>query len=157
MPISFERSADTDAVIVALRGCNNEIGYAELAKQAGLTLARTKQVLSSARRAIRSESGVLFGTITGVGLRRLSDADKVKKPEAFKKRVFRGAGREIRDLSTISDFGNLSKPDQHSVTTNRTVLNVLRQQSLVKAEPKKAETAPQPMVDTAKLIQMKKV
>lgn len=156
MPITFERSADTEAVIVALRGCNGEIGYAELAKQAGLSVKRMKQVLSSARRALRSESGLLFGTIIGEGLRRLSDADKVKKPEAFKKRVFRGAGREIKDLSTISDFGNLSKSDQHSVSTNRTILNVLRQQSLVKPEPKKQEAAHQPMADISKLIQMRK-
>lgn len=157
MPITFERSADTDAVIVALRGCNGEIGYNELAKQAGLSVQRMKQVLSSARRALRSESGKLFGTIKGEGLRILTDADKVKKPEAFKKKVFRGAGREIKDLATISDFGNLSKTDQHNVTTNRTVLNVLRQQALVKPEPKKQETAPQPMADSSKLIQMRKV
>lgn len=157
MPLTFERSADTDAVIIALRGCNNEISYIDLARQAGLTVDRTKQVLSSARRALRSESGVLFGTIVGEGLRRLTDADKVKKPEAFKKRVFRGAGREIKDLATISDFGNLEKSDQHSVTTNRTVLNVLRQQAMVKPEPPKVGTAPQPMANVAQLIQAKKV
>lgn len=157
MPLTFERSADTDAVIIALRGCNNEISYVDLARQAGLTVDRTKRVLSSARRAIRSESGVLFGTIVGEGLRRLTDADKVKKPEAFKKRVLRGAGRELKDLATISDFGNLAKSDQHSVTTNRTVLNVLRQQAMVKPEPPKMSTAPQPMANVAQLIQSKKV
>ena len=157
MPLTFERSADTDAVIIALRGCNNEISYKDLARQAGLTLPRTKSVLRSARRALRSENGVLFGTIIGEGLRRLTDADLVKKPEAFKKRVFRGAGREIKDLATISDFANLSKSDQHSVTTNRTVLNVLRQQALVKPEPPSAGLTPQPMANVAQLVQQKKV
>jgi len=156
MPLTFERSADTDAVIVALRGCNKEISYADLARQAGLALDRTKQVLASARRALRSESGILFGVIRGEGLRRLTDADKVKKPEAFKKRVFRGAGREIKDLATISDFGKLEKSDQHSVTTNRTILNVLRQQALVKPEPQKMNMTPQPMANVAKLIPAKK-
>ena len=159
MPLSFERSADTDAVIVALRGCNNEISYMDLARQAGLTLMRTKSVLRSARRALRSESGVLFGTIIGEGLRRLTVADKVKKPEAFKKRVFRGAGRELKDLASISDpeYNNLEKASQHSVTTNRTVLNILRQQALVKPEPPKEKMAPQPMANVAQLIQTKKV
>jgi hypothetical protein len=154
--MSFERSADTDSVIIALRGCNNEVSYRDLANQAGLTLQRTKQVLASARRVLRADNGVLFGVIRGVGLRRLTDVDKVKKPEAFKKRVFRGAGREIKDLGTISDFGGLSKADQHSVSTNRTVLNVLRHQSNVKPEPPKATTAKQPMPDIAKLISMNK-
>ncbi len=157
MPLSLERSPDTDSVIVALRGCNNEISYQDLAKQAGLSVIRAKQVLASARRAIRSESGVLFGCIIGFGLRRLTDQDKVKKPESFKKRVFRGAGREIKDLNTISDFGQLAKVDQHSVTTNRTVLNVLRQQALVKPEPRKEPITPQPMANIAQLIKGKKI
>jgi hypothetical protein len=149
--MTFERSADTDAVIVALRGCNNEISYKDMAKHAGLTLLRAKQVLPSARRALRAENGVLFGVIRGEGLRRLTDADKVKKPEAFKKRVFRGAGREIKDLGTIS-YDNLSKSDQHSVTTNRTVLNVIRQQATVKPEPPRTIIAAQPMANIEKLI-----
>jgi len=150
--MTFERSADTAAVIAALRGCNNEVSYKDLAGQAGLTLLRAKQVLASARRALRTESGILFGVIRGEGLRRLTDADKVKKPEAFKKRVFRGAGREIKDLGTIS-YGNLSKTDQHSVTTNRTVLNVIRQQATVRPEPPRTAIATQPMANIAKLTQ----
>lgn len=155
MPMTFERSADTDAVIIALRGCNNEISYTDLARQAGLTVARTKAVLPSVRRALFSESGVLFGVIWGIGLRRLTDADKVKKPEAFKRRVVRGAGREIKHLGSI-DYPNLQKSDQHSVTTNRTVLNVLRAQAKVKPElPKPSPIAPQPMANSEKLISRK--
>ena len=157
MALTFERSADTDAVMIALRGCNNEISYTDLARQAGMAVGRAKQVLSSARRALRSESGILFGTIRGEGLRRLTDTDKVKKPEAFKKRVFRGAGREIKDLATISNFEHLTKSNQHAVTTNRTVLNVLRQQAMVKPEPAKQTIAPQPMANVSKLLQSKKV
>jgi hypothetical protein len=155
MPLTFERSPDTDAVIVALRGCNDEISYADLARQAGLTLSRAKSVLPSARRAIRAETGVLFGVVRGEGLRRLTDADKVKKPEAFKKRVVRGAGRELKDLGTINVAG-LQKSEQHSVTINRTVLNAMRQQAMVKPEPPKEKTAPQPMANIARLVASKK-
>ena len=151
MALTFERSPDTEAVIVALRGCNNEISYRDLARQSGLSLGRAKQVLASARRVIRSE-GVLFGVIRGEGLRRPTDSDKVKKPEAFKKRVYRGAGRELKDLSTIANFGALEKVEQHSCTINRTVLNVLRQQANVKPEPKKTVMTPQPMANITALI-----
>jgi hypothetical protein len=151
--MTFERSTDTDAVIVVLRGCNNEISYTDLARQAGLTVVRAKQVLASARRAVRAESGVLFGCIWGEGLRRLTDVDKVKKPEKFKKRVFRGAGREIKDLSTIADLGALQKSEQHSVALNRTVLNVIRQQAMVKPEPSKMKVAALPLPDIDKLTQ----
>src|SRR4051812_43492873 len=100
MPLTFERNIDTDAVVIALRGVNDEISYRSLASQTGLSVSRAKQVLASARRALRSE-GVLFGVVRGEGLRRLTDSDIVKKPEAFKKRVFRGAGRELKDQSLI--------------------------------------------------------
>jgi hypothetical protein len=151
MPMTFERSPDTDAVILALRGCNNEISYRDLARQSGLTLGRAKQVLGSARRALRSDK-ILFGIIRGEGLRRLTDSDKVKKPEAFKKRVFRGAGRELKDLSTIANFGALEKSEQNSCTINRTVLNVLRQQARVIPETPKSDIAPQPMANVSQLI-----
>lgn len=157
MPMTFERTSETDAVVMVLRGCNNEISYFDLAKQAGLSVYRAKQVLASARRILRAESGVLFGVIRGQGLRRLVDTDKVKKPEAFKKRVFRGSGRELKDLATISNFAGLSKADQHSVATNRTILNVLRQQAIVKPEPPStARYAPQPTANISKLIASKK-
>jgi hypothetical protein len=154
MAMTFERSPDTDAVIDALRGCNNEISYRDLARQSGLTLGRAKQVLASARRALRADK-ILFGTIRGEGLRRLTDSDKVKKPEAFKKRVFRGAGRELKDLATIANFGALEKVEQHSCTINRTVLNVLRQQARVKPEVQKTDITPQPMANVSRLIQAK--
>lgn len=156
MPLTFERSVDTDALVTVLRGVNDEISYRDLARQAGLSLPRTKQVLRSARRALRAESGILFGCIVGQGLKRLTDSDIVKKPETFKKRVFRGAGRELKDQSLIANFGGLQKAEQHASTTNRTILNVIRQQANVKIEPPKEKLAPQPMADVSKLIPKKK-
>ena len=151
MPLTFERSPDTDAVISVLRGVNEEISYADAAKRAGLAVPRMKSVLLSARRALRSE-GILFGTIIGEGLRRMTDADKVKKPEAFKKRVMRGAGRELKDLETIADFSALPKTSQHSVTLNRTILNAMRQSAAVKPDKIAPQHAPARIPDTAALI-----
>jgi hypothetical protein len=155
MALVFERSPDTDAAISVLRGINDEISYADAAKRAGLGTPRFKCVLASARRALRSE-GILFGVIRGEGLRRLTDQDKVKKPEAFKKRVMRGAGRELKDLSTIADFGALGKTDQHSVTLNRTILNAMRQSASVKPDKITPTASPQPMANVAVLASMKK-
>lgn len=155
MALTFERSPDTDAVISVLRGINSEISYADAAKRAGLGVPRLKSVLPSARRALASE-GILFGTITGEGLRRLSDQDKVKKPEAFKKRVMRGAGRELKHLGTISDFAALGKTEQHSVTTNRLLLNTIRQSAAVKPDKIAPTASPKPMPNVALLTGSKK-
>lgn len=155
MALSFERSPDTDAVIAVLKGCNSEISYVEIARRSHLSLDRAKSILPSARRVLGTD-GILFGTVVGEGLRRLTDEDKVKKPEAFKKRVMRGAGRELKHLSTIADFGSLSKTNQHSVTLNRTILSAMRQSAAVKPDKIAPSASPQPMPNVAVLAAMKK-
>src|SRR5262245_54309878 len=147
MAMTFERSPDTDATVDVLQAVNGEIAYADLARRAGLSLKRLMQVLPSARR-IHRNTGILFGVIRGVGLKRMSDSDKVRKPEAFKQRVFRGAGRELKDLGHIN-YEPLSQTEQHSVTINKTVLNAMRQQAAVKPEAPKVKTAAQPMPDVS--------
>ena len=151
MALAFERSPDTDATIDVLRACNDEIGYRDLAKRAGLSLPRMKSVLASARRVL-AKDGILFGAIRGEGLKRLTDHDKVRKPEQFKKRVFKGAGRELKHLATISDFGALQKTEQHSVTLNRTILGAIRQSASVKPDKVVEKTVSAPLPDVTKLI-----
>lgn len=155
MPFIFERSPDTDAVIDTLIGCNDEITYQDIAARAGLSVERAKAVLPSARRVLR-KSGILFGTIMGRGVHRLTDLDKVKKPEAFKKRVARGAGREIKDLSTISDFGKLGKTEQHAVTLNRTLLHAIRQSAAVKPKEVTTPITGAPLPNSASIIGQRK-
>lgn len=142
MPYTFERSPDTDAVINILQGCNQEISYGELASRAGLSPERVKSILPTARTVLR-KTGVLFGCIRGYGLNRLTDADKVKKPEAFKRRVVRGAGREIKDLTTISAFDKLSKV---------TILGAIRQSAAVKPTREAPPMASAPLPNAASLI-----
>jgi hypothetical protein len=155
MPITIERHVDTVAVLDILRGTNGEITYRDLARRAGLTDKRTKTVLGSARRMLANE-GVLFGCIWGEGLKRLTDQDKVRKPEAFKRRVAKGAARELKHLGTIQHHDKLSKDEQARVTVNRTILGVLQTQARVKAEEIKVAPTPvpqpPPLIHTGRLI-----
>lgn len=152
MPMTLERSPDTDAVVRVLRACNDEIAYEQIALRSGLTLARSKQVLRSARRVIEKD-GILFGVIRGQGLRLLADKDKTKLPEPWKKHVARGSRRVQSKLDTIANFGGLTKAEQYSVTTNRTILNVIEQQAKVKPEePSKRKVADLPIADVTRLI-----
>lgn len=152
---SFERSPDTDRVITALRGVNQEVTYGDLAKLASLSTPRTKAVLTSARRALRKEK-ILFGTIVGYGLKRLNDEDKVGKSEANKKRMMRAAGRAIKEIETIQAFDRLSPSNQVVVTTNRTIFAMTRQH--LTASPKAAPPQPTeaPSTNTENLIAMRK-
>lgn len=156
MQMIHERSPDTDAVVNALRGINDEVSYRDLAHRANLSLGRTKEVLASARRILVNENGILFGCMRGIGLKRMSDTDKVKKPASFRKRVFRGAGREIKHLATIADYENLTKSDQNIVSIERISLNAIRQQASVKPQEKKVATAPSPLPNIQNLVDLKK-
>lgn len=139
MSLTFERSEHTEAVVKILRKVNGEASYMTLASQSKLPVARLKSVLSSARRILKRDK-ILFGVVIGQGLKRLSDQDKVVKSESTKKRMARTADRGIKDLETIEQFERLSQTDQLKVTTNRTILNLTRQQLRVKAVP-----PPEPM------------
>jgi hypothetical protein len=129
--LTFERSPDTEAAVVALRGINELTSYETLAKRAGLKVARLKGVLPSARRILRAEK-MLFGIERGIGVRRMADLDKVRKSEDTKKRMSRTAKRGIKELETIEHFELLAPPDQLVVTTNRTIFHLIQQQSGVK-------------------------
>lgn len=142
MHATFERSPDTQAVIMVLRGVNQEISYANLSSAANMSLDRTKSVLPSARRILRNESKILFGTVTGWGLKRLSDFDKVRKSESNKKRVRNAAGRALKELETLEKFELMPPSDQVTVTTNRTIFAMIRQHT--GATPKPATDARKP-------------
>jgi hypothetical protein len=153
--LNFERSPDTEAVIIALRGVNEEATYEGLAKQANLRLPRLKEVLPSARQILRREK-ILFGTITGVGVKRLADTDKVRKSEHNKKRMANAAKRGIKELDTIEHFELLIPIDQLTVTTNRTIFHLTRQQlkAMPKAEPPTTTTTESNANLAANLVKM---
>lgn len=152
---SFERHPDTQAVVDCLRGVNGEISYSEIAKTVKLTTGRLKSVLPSARRVLSKEK-IMFGTIIGVGLRRLSDQDKVKKSETNKKRIGRSASRAFHELETVEHMELLPPREQVMATTNRTLFWVTRQQCNAKP-PKEAEkVTPAALPDVQKIISLKK-
>jgi hypothetical protein len=130
MDANFERSPDTDRIVKVLRGVNQEISYSDIAKQAQLSVLRTKQVLGSARRILRNSEKLMFGTVIGWGIKRLSDDDKVRKSGDNRKRLARTAGRALKELDTIQAFDRLPATDQLVVTTNRTIFTLSRQQLL---------------------------
>ena len=72
--------------------------------------------------------------------------------------VVDGSGQRVilRGYNIGGDY-HLTKTEQHSVTTNRTILNVLRQQARVRIEePAPPPMAPPPVVNTSRLIGRKK-
>lgn len=144
MPLNFERSFLTETAVFILRGVNDEITYQGLAHRAGVTIERIKTVIPSARRILQNEK-IIFGVITGVGLKRLGEADKARKTEVVKQKIARAAGRGEKEAAMI-DMEKLPSSDQLMVTTNRTIFHAIRRHALVKADP--------PSTDTSKIIRL---
>lgn len=155
-PMILERHPDTEAVMTVLRGVNDEIAYEEIARQSLLSVSRVKSVLRSARLSLRRENQILFGTVKGWGLKLLSDAEKVRTSDGRKKRIANSATQGIKDLESIQQFDRLMKADQHSVVTDRTVFNVIRQQSKVRAVDPPRRTSSAPLPDSGSLVRSRR-
>ena len=130
--LSFERSAITQALVVALRGVNGEISYTALAQQVGSDIERVKISLQSARRILAHEN-LYFGTIHGHGLRLLDDVSIATKQPANIKRIGRAVGRNQKEVAAIRSFERLPLDNQRMVTTARLIYENI--EANLKAKP----------------------
>lgn len=138
----FKRSQLTETVIGVLRGVNDEISYSELAKRAKVSVPDVKKVISSAKKVLMDEK-ILFESIVGYGLERLTDSGKILRSEKNKKRLKSGSKRSIKELNTIHNYNELSHDDQIKATINRTLFElILREPEPVKEEPQPTQAGP---------------
>ena len=112
-------------------------------------------ILGSARRILEKE-GILFGTIRGEGLRRLTDSDIVKLPTSFHKRTARGAKRELKRQDCYTNFEELPQTERHTATLARITLNAVLASATTKTEAPKPKAAPQPMASVADITRLVK-
>ena len=156
MPMTFERSKDTEAVVTILHGVNDEISYSSLARQADLSVKRVKAVLASARRILLS-GNVMFGVLRGQGLRRLDALGKKACAPARKKKLARGAARALKESYSITpvEFETLANIMQLEVTTDRLIFNIIRSQAMTKTIVPKEPFAPPVVPDIASIVRMK--
>jgi hypothetical protein len=115
----FQVSKETADLIKHLRTVEigNTATYADLSTIAyGDVQKRCRANLDSARRILQHEEQMLFGTITGVGLKRLSDLEVSQEGKAGIKKVRRVIKRTVKRLACVSDFDNL--PNEAKVDHN---------------------------------------
>lgn len=155
MRANFERSALTETIVSILRGVNSEISYQTLANGTRVSIEQIKKSLPSAQRILAGE-GILFGRVTGFGLRRLTDQDTARKSEQRKRRMFNQGKYGLKELGTIKEFERLSSADQLLVTTNRTVFSLtLKELSRPMQAPPEPKADP-PLPSAENLINLHK-
>lgn len=130
----FERSKTTEAICAALRGCNREITWAALEQVAGKPIDEIRQTVINARRYLERDEGIVFVTVRGVGLRRLTDAEKIASSAGFSRKIHRTAGRGVMRIGAVSDMASLPNEDQLAATLRLAVFNAVQRETNMDAK-----------------------
>jgi hypothetical protein len=68
--------------------------------------------LATARRMMQREHNILFDTVIGLGLKRMTDHDVISSKDKHYQKIRRTTNRSIRDLTTLQDFDSLSNKER---------------------------------------------
>lgn len=114
--ITNSRAVERQALVEILRSVEpgETISYGAMEAGANVrNLRKDRHVLAAARADLRDEESIVFEPITGVGLRRLTDAERATvAPDRRRRRSFRQATlglKEMRGLETAA----LSNDERH--------------------------------------------
>lgn len=107
------------------------IEYEELTTLIGRDIRKHRGHLATARNRLLRDKQMVFGTIHTVGLKRLSDAEKITVGRSYIKRSHQAAHKSLVTFSAIN-LDNLSGDEArrlHSVSTQARTLQYLSTQS----------------------------
>ena len=116
--MQFEKSADTKVIESRLKEAKvgDLITYDELSRILGRDVREFAYgALTSARKAMLA-SGVVFGTESKVGIKRLDDLQIINSTESDRKRLQRIGKHSLRKLSAVK-FENLTEESKRKHTT----------------------------------------
>lgn len=134
-PAMFEMSVDTRLLKQRLAKVEpgKTITYKELGEEISRHVDGGTSSLTSARRALFNETGILFSPVRGEGLVRLTDEGKVGASDSDLNRVRRAAKRGARKLASVDNFDKLPPAKQLQHTTKMSVFSALAHISSDKA------------------------
>lgn len=152
--LDLEISAETAAIAARLReaAVGETVSYDELSAAIGRDIRKRRHLLYAGMRAVERETGAVFGTERGVGVRRLPTDEASKIGAHARKRIrraaHRAAGRIDRAVKRANDLpDDVARKSYGEIAT----LRLLEHLSSDKAQPKqeKAPDRPEPVAVTA--------
>lgn len=141
-------SIDVKTVSDALRATKigDTVAYSTLEQLIGRSIrGKNYWILLSARKRLLSQDSMLFGTVSKVGLKRLSDSEIIAASRDELNRVHRGALRGLRKISSVQDYNSLPHAEKvnHGVTASAlSVLSYMTKEAQLKRIEKKIEKSP---------------
>ena len=125
----FDKSQKTEAVMAALRSANRDVSWEQLSSAAGCSLPELRQTIVNARRYLERDEGIVFETVRGVGLRRLSDAEKIESAKGFTRKIHRTAIRGENRIGAVREMASLTNEEQLAATLQQTVFRAIKREA----------------------------
>ena len=123
----FRLNSDSRALVESLQDIKigETVQYSRLSQIIGRDVQGVASAsLNSARRVVEREHRIVFGTIRGVGIKRLEDADIVKSTDKSREHIRRTSRRAVRRLGCV-DYQNLTAEQQTKHNAAMSVFGVL--------------------------------
>ena len=126
----FQRSIETKELIKILKTIkvDDEITYETLSKAAMGDCSPhgiKHSYLASARNILRKETGLEFAAIANVGLKHMTDSDKIRKSKKALPTHNRRSKKEMARLASVN-YDQLSPEEQLCHNVNMSILNVIK-------------------------------
>lgn len=125
----FTRSKLTEQLCQLLRETNQDISYARIETETGKDLDKFRAALYNARRYLERDEGIVFAPVPGVGLRRLTDEEKLESSKTFNKTIRRTAIRGVTRVNAIQEPDKLTNADQLTLTIQRTIFEAVQRET----------------------------
>lgn len=147
----FQKSDLTQKLCDFLRTINGTVEYAAIVAHIGQPIEQFRGALSAARKALERDEKIVFATEYKVGLRRLTDQEKVWSTNQFRQAINRKARKGIRRVDTVTDLHALPLADQTTAIINRTIFAAVDGHTRAANKPPVQTPVPLPLPDLERL------
>lgn len=125
----FERAKRTLKLAELFRGANGTLSYAAITEHMGQDLSELRHTITSVRRYLERDEGIVFECVRGEGYRRLTDSEKIESAATFQHKIRRTAVRGVMRIDAVTDPGALSNDDQLAASIRKTVFEAVQREA----------------------------
>lgn len=138
---SREINVDARVLLARLKAANvgDFIPYSELSDLIGRNVQKDcRYILDSARNWAKKER-IIFGTVTGLGIKRLDDAGKVRVGAGMMDTIRRTSRRAAQTLAAVESFDSLSNEMKIQHNMSLSVFGIIQQATSRKVQDRISE------------------
>jgi hypothetical protein len=140
---NHSREINVDARVLLSRLKAAKVGdvvtYAELSELVGRDVQKTSRYILEAARRWAKKERVIFGVVTGQGLKRLDDIGKVRAGSGMMDKIRRTSRRAAQTLASVENFDSLPNDMKIQHNMSMSIFGVIQQATSRKTQDRIAE------------------